>query len=109
MIGRRAGTAQVPASPSKKRLSSPRPPIPSLLYAWCRWLSTVRTAIPSRSAISRLLKPREASMASSTSRGVNLGASSVPNAGVQAPWQACSQRAELAAAARALACLPARR
>src|SRR5919108_5702470 len=56
--------------PLRTRARSWRRVTPSLRYAFCRWLSTVRTERTSRAAIWRLLAPPAASSAISRSRGV---------------------------------------
>ena len=85
-------------------------PTPSLRYAFCRWLSTVRTDITRRSAIWRLLAPPAASSAISRSRDVSSEASGAANiVGGRASSHSPSQRAARPAAARALAARPASR
>jgi cytochrome d ubiquinol oxidase subunit I len=101
---RAAEMARTQASRSSTRGRSWRRVTPSLRYAFCRWLSTVRMEMTSRSAISRLLEPAAASSAISRSRGVRSAASSAPSSvGGRAPSHCASQSAARAAATRALA------
>src|SRR6185436_9228265 len=71
-----------------------RPLMPSFVYTFCRWLSTVRTETTSRSAIALLDSPRAASVAMSRSRGVNGETTTwASTPGVTAPSQAAASAA----------------
>src|SRR5215218_9483411 len=116
--GRRRAEGRVAAELSQVVQRSPRrvsaasscsrPVTPSLVYAFCRWLSTVRTDRYSLAAMSRLACPRAASRTISRSRRVNgTTAAAVTSAGVRAPSQpAASPAARARCPAAWRACPP---